>query len=246
MLLSRASLTAAEVAGRDPGDEVLHQLAVESDGTTAASDGRVLLAVGPVTERPRAFPDFPGEAGAEAEVRASGHAGIPPEVAARALRDMPRGALGLELGYAALTRCEPGRGGVGLTTTNLNRNLTVDGMRSRKRFPEWRGVLAAGRRGEGPGDTRRVCVDRRALVRLLRALDAAAPDPEACVFLEIPPGEAAGLVLRARNAVTGQAVVGLAMSVNTRGAWLPETAWEAGVFGVAPAGGKRTPVRKTT
>jgi hypothetical protein len=248
MLLSRANLSVIDIALKDSTDPVLHQMHVEPDGSTVASDGSVLMAVSPVTERPAAMPEFSGEANAQKTLAAEGFLGVLPNVVSQARRDMPRGALGLELGFAALTGNQPGRAGVELTTTDLNRNLKVEGRKAKRRFPEWRGVLREGRQGPGgtPQEVRRVAVDRKALVRLLRALDAAAPDPENVVFLEIPAGEGAGLVLRARNYQTGQSVVGLAMSINTRGEWLPLSPWEEGIFtasGPTPAP-KKSPARK--
>lgn len=267
MLLSRANLQVLDVVLRDKADLVLHQIRVEPDGSTVASDGHVLMAVSPVTERPPAFPEFPGEAEAENQIQTEGGIGINPEVTAKARRDIPRGALGLELGFAAITGCGPGRqNSVELTTTDLNRHLKVEGKKGKRAFYDWKTPLAEGRLGAatpegaqpggavgsrgvagGAGGARRVCVDRRALVKLLQAIDAAAPDPENAVFIEIPPGEGAGLVLRARNAATGQSVVGLAMSTNTRGEWLPLSEWEKAVFAVGGNGAatqKRQPKRR--
>lgn len=244
MLLSRANLAVLDVAGRDPKDPVLNQVRIEADGSTVASDGAVLMAVSPVTGVPTAFPEFPGVGVAAGVVAAEGGLGLPPEIAAQCRRDMPRGALGLGLGFAAVTLVGAGpTGGVELTTTDLNRHLKVEGRKGRRAFPEWRATLAGARAPAGATGVAHVAVDRKALVRLLHALDSAAPDPENVVFIEIPlvSGEAAGLVVRARNAATGQSVVGLAMSMNTSGRWLELSAWEAGVFNGAVA--KKVPVR---
>ncbi|MBW1779369.1 MAG: hypothetical protein JRL30_01395, partial [Deltaproteobacteria bacterium] len=98
MLLSKANLAPIKVAGADKRDQVLHQLRVEADGTTVASDGSAILAVEPIDDRPAAMPDFK----TETDVGEDG-AGIPPEIVTEALRNIPKGNLGLELGFVAVT-----------------------------------------------------------------------------------------------------------------------------------------------
>ncbi len=230
MILSRANLQVLDVASRDPKDRELYQVHVGRDGCTVASDGAVLMGVEGMSGRPSALPTFSGEQEAEAVVRREDGVGIPPAVAHQARRDLPKGALALELGFVALTKVEEGRGGgVELTSTDLTRHLKVEGRKARGRFPEWVKVL---RQMRPPGEAvHRVCVDRRSLVRLLKAFDGAAPDPEGAIFLEVPVGGKGGVVLRARNVQTGQAVIGMCLPLGTRGEWLEMTAWERGVFG---------------
>lgn len=246
MILSNANLCVVQIALRDKSDPVLHQVRVEPDGTTVASDGSSFMVVSPVLERPPALPDFDGEDEAQEQVVREEGIGLVPEVATQAKRDIPKGALGIELGFAVLTKCGEGRqASAELTTTNLNRNLKVEGKKAKRRFPEWRQPLREGRSGTGTdAHARRVCVNRKALIRLLNAIDSAAPDPENLVFIEIPEGDSTGMVLRARNVVTGQSVVGLAMSMNTRGEWLELSEWERGVFEENREPLKKRPKRK--
>jgi len=225
MKLSKANLLARKVAGKDKSDPVLNQLWVEPDGTTVASNGNAMMAVEGVSKVPSTLPDFEDEA----DVGADG-CGLPVRLVDETLRNMPKGSLGLELGYAVVTGYDDGKGSVKLTTTDLNLHRTVEGRLSRKRFPEWRGVLRNARKGEA----HKVCVDRKALRGLLDAIDAACPDSENAVFIEYYPGATGGgMVLRAVSAETGQHVVGYMLPLDTEGAWLPLNPWERGVVGRA-------------
>jgi len=239
MILSKANLQVLDVASHNNKDADLHQVHVEPDGSSVGSDGKVLMAVEGMKDRPGTLPEFKGEEEAEGMLRKEGGVGLLPEVVHQARKDLPKGALAIELGYVAVTKVEEGRsGGVELTSTDLKKNLKVEGGKARRRFPEWGKVLREVR----PGDTdvHRICVDRRSLMKLLKAFDLAAPDPEGALFLEIPTQGSGGLILRARNVVTGQAVVGMCLPLGTRGEWLEMSPWERGLFGDS----KKKPARR--
>ena len=223
MKLSKANLLARKVAGKDRSDPVLNQLWVESDGTTVASNGNAMMAVEPVGEVPSTLPEFEDEV----SIGEKG-CGLPVKLVDEALRNMPKGNLGLELGYAVVTGYDEDKNAVKLTTTDLNLNRSVEGRASRKRFPEWRKVLKDAREGE----VQKTCVDRKALRGLLDAIDAACPDSENAVFVEFYPGATGGgIILRAVSAETGQHVVGYMLPLDTEGQWLPMNRWERDVVG---------------
>ena len=78
----------------------------------------------------------------------------------------------------------------------------------------------------------KICVDRRALRKLLDLMEVACPDTEHAVFLEISEssegeGGAEGVCLvRAASVVTGQHVVGYVRAIDTGGKWLQMDEWE--------------------
>jgi len=139
MLLSKANLVVVKVAGTDKKDPVLHQVHIEDDGTTVASDGSVMMAVEPLEAagrgRPAALPEF-----ADEDEIPDGGVGVVPEVIIETIKNLPRGALGLELGFACVTKCLSGEGeedgdsggarSIELTTTDLNKKLKVEGRLS--------------------------------------------------------------------------------------------------------------------
>ena len=222
MLLSKANLVTVKVAGTDKRDQVLHQMRVEPDGSTVASDGQAMLVVEPVSERPEAMPDFDDETDV-----GDGGAGFSPAVVNDALRNIPKGALGLELGFVAVTGLDEEDGKVELTATDLNKNLKVEGPLARRRFPEWEGVLRRAKRA----CSHKVCVDRRALIRLLQAMESACPNPDHSVFIEFGEEETDGFLLRSVGVETGQHAVGYMVPLDTGGEWLKMNAWERKALG---------------
>jgi len=233
-VLSRANLVVGKVAHRDAAEGDLHQVWIGPDGETAASDGGVLVVVEPISGRPGVIPEKDGEHGAEAMLRARGAAGVGvlPEVIEAALKNVPRGAL-RELGYAVMTKLvvEGGGEGIELTSTDLRKDLKVEGGLARRGFPEWRGIF---RRFFGWKRRRRICVDWRSLRRLLDVIESACKDPQYALFLEVGVGGNTqdgcppGLVVRAVNHETGQRVCAYLTELDVRGGggWLPLSPWE--------------------
>ena len=88
----------------------------------------------------------------------------------------------------------------------------------------------------------RVCVNRKALIRLLLALDKACPDDaeESPVFISFGQ-QSDGLLLRAANHATGQHAVGIVMPLDTAGQWMKSDKWERDTFS---AGAEKKLVRK--
>jgi hypothetical protein len=111
---------------------------------------------------------------------------------------------------------------VELTTTDLNLHRKVEGHVARRRFPEWKNVLRGARRRT----TRRVCVDRRALITLLQAMETACPNPYHTVFIEFGEGENDGFVLRSASVENGQHAIGYMVPLDVEGDWLKMSPWE--------------------
>lgn len=219
MKLSRANLLAVRVAGVDRKDEALRQLRVERDGSTAASDGTAIMVVEPVGDAASAA--FPSLSAGEVSVGVGG-VGLGKEVAEETLKNMPRGMLGVELGYAVMSRNDDR--GAALTTTDLSKEQTVEGAKARKQFPEWTNVMREGRRD---GNVR-VCLDRRGLLRLLKAMEEACGGGDHLAFMEV--GEK-GIFVRGIDVRTGQRAMGYVKGVDVVGEWLHYGNWERSVLG---------------
>lgn len=222
-----------KVAGRNKRDPVLHQVHIEGDGTTVASNGHAMMVVQPVEAEPQAMPEMEDEC----EVPDDG-IGVDLEVIDETLSDLPKGNLSLELGFAVLTECEPTTRTVQFTTTDLNRNKTVEGKLARARFPEWKGVLRRAKKAQVMSKQKqnlRVCVDRRELIALLQAMHTACPDPDNPIFIEFVPGKeddigGGGIILRARAVHSDQRAIGYIRPVDTAGKWLQMNRWEKQVL----------------
>lgn len=227
MKLSRANLLVREVVTKNKKDPALHQVHVDEDGTTVGSDGTIIMAVEPVTEEPQAMPEFEDEQEAPPQ-----GLGIMPGVVDKVLRNIPKGNLGLELGYAVLTHHDVENREVSMATTNLNQTQVTEGKLSPAPFPEWKGVLRAAKKAQvQSGGGVRVCIDRRALINLLKAMDKACPDPDNAVFIEFAPeAEKQGLMLRAESVQTGQHCIGYLLPLDTQGEWLLMNKWERKVL----------------
>lgn len=233
MLFSRSNLAAVRVASRDKSDLPLHQLRVEEDGTTVASDGHVVMAVEPLEVEERKRPDGFPPASESGEVDGRDGFGVLPDVVETAIRNMPKGANAL-LRFAVLTKNIGGR--VELSSTDLTKWQRVEGRVARKPFPEWRSVLKGLKRKlvelfRRSREHRRLCVDRGSLIKALQALHEACPSPDNAVFIEF--GEQSdGLLMRCMSVETGQRAIAVLKAFKLEGeAWLPMSRWEQKVLG---------------
>lgn len=226
-LYSKANLVVHAVAGTNPKRPELHRVHLDPTGATAASNGSTFMAVGPVDPSRVRFPTVDG--GAEPGPEG---VGLPIDVAKQAIRNLPRDKRP-SLQHAALTVVSPAR--VELTTVDTAKEQRVSGPPLRGRFPEWRSVVAGARRR---ATAARVCVNRRDLMKLLDAFDAACGDGEdGPAFLEIG-GDGAALVMRGQNLTTRQHAVAVLAPYDTGGRWLEEDEWERGLLFV-PGKAKR-------
>ncbi len=223
MILSKANLTAAEVAATSKDDARLNQLHVGEDGCTAASNGAVIMAVGPVgVGDAQSMPTLSDEVLPEKAF------GIDPTDAATVRKALPKGSKSAGLGYAALTRDD--EHAVGLTVVNLDQQHEVVSKKARAPFVPWKESLLLAKRKANQG---RVCLTRKQLMKLLKAMDQASGDPEGVVFIEFG-GPTDDVLLRSASVETGQHVVGMITAVDTKDHWLKPDAWEKSIMpGVA-------------
>ena len=221
MLISRSNLAAVGAASKDPNDSRLTGLHVARDGSTVATDGRIVVAVGPAPDVQ--FPNL-GEPFivSESGIRLSN------ETVAIVGRNIPKGKTVGQLQYAALTRpANPHH--VELATTDHRRVQRVEDEVTADVYPKWE---EATRLKRGPV---RLCLDRNVLARLLQVLDEAASphtgSGDARLFLEIADQQ--GFVARCVNPETGQRVIGVIGGYKSE-KWPELDSWEEGVFQEEP------------
>jgi hypothetical protein len=160
----------------------------------------------------------PGEGGVTLEI----------DIVEQALKNIPGSKPQSQ--FVGMTKNQGGK--VELTSTDLRKEQRVAGRKKRDPFPDWASVL---REAATNADVTRVCLDRRRLQALLKAVDDASgrADQEAVVYIEVG-GDTDAVLLRAENRVTGQRVVGMMSPMQTRGKWLRPSAWERRVLGRGP------------
>jgi hypothetical protein len=210
----------SKVASKDGFDKGLHGVKFEADGSTVGSNGRVIMVVTPA-ERDRA--KFPPEAGDEYEMGSEGLL-MPIEAVDKAVKNISRDKR-MAYQYVGLMEVKD-VGRVGFTAIDEMGNPTTYAARpKREGYPEWRDMLVGLR-----GDIK-LCVNRRDLIDLLGAMEAACPakgdvNP---VFIELK-GDGSGLMLRCVNYDTGQHAIGGIGKYDTRGQWLEMNWWEKALF----------------
>lgn len=222
MLLSRGNLAVAKVASQNPLDMGINCIHVAKDGTTVGTNGKVMMAVGPVDENKIHFPEvgeryFPGEKGI----------GLPLDLVDKAVKNLPKDKRAALQHVAMTDHRDPRK--VELTCTDMRHEQRVSGNPKEEPFPDWRATV---RHVRGSGGMK-VCVNRDDLIDVLEALREACPNQGGGnpVFLEIHQ-DGLGMAIRCANRETGQRAVGAINAYKTDGQWLPCDEWERGVFDV--------------
>lgn len=225
MLLSKANLMVSNVASTNPSDIGINCVHINPDGSTVAANGKVVMAVGPVDEGRITFPDvgeraIPGPRGTS----------IPLDLLDKAVKNLPREKKA-SLQCVAMTKGRDPKK-VQLTTTDMRHEQRIEGFPKPEPFPEWKAALRK-IRGDGVSGAR-ICLNRRDLIELLKAMDEACPDhgSESPIFMEINE-QGTGLIVRATNRETNQRAIGGITAYNTNGQWVQADAWEKEVFGIA-------------
>ena len=217
MLFSRANLAVRTVVGK--GKDLKRGIHFAEDGSTVATNGRMLLVVGPVDEERVHYPDVgktaePGAGGVTVEVG----------IVDQAAKNIPRDKR-ISLQHVAMT--ERSKTKVKFTTVDPVKEQHVSGRPMDGTFPNWAKSIQDARSSDLVG---RVCLNRRDLVEMLKAIEVACSDKgdEHPVYIEFR-GESDQVVLRSINYATGQMAVGLIAS-KTKEKWLQSNPWERKTF----------------
>lgn len=236
MIFSKANLHVASVASRDEFDRGLHGVQFEPDGSTVAGNGRMMMAVGPADSERAAFPPAACD-----QMQPGDHGTLMPLATVdKAIRQMPKEKRAA-LQYVAMSRVrDPAR--VGLTSVDSKGDpTTIASLPRTERFPAWREAF---RRLMGRQRVR-VCLNRKDLQDLLRAMEAAAPNMGDAnpVFLEVS-SDGGGVIARCVNHLTRQRCIGAIGAYKTDGTWLEPDSWERQVYGQLRQPPRKKPVKK--
>jgi hypothetical protein len=232
---SKANLMVWLLASRDPLERALHGVRFEPDGSTAAGNGRVVMAVSPADARAA---NFPARACDPMSVPEDGLV-MPPDVVVRVLGQMAKDK---RLQYVCTSQVpDPNR--VGFTTVNEKGDPTEHAaVPTRTVFADWRAFF----RGFFVRERVKVCINRSDLVDLLKAMEAACPDKGGInpAFIEVDVG-GKSMVVRCSNFETGQRALGAINAYDTKGRWHEMDAWEMSVCSEAAVVlKKKIPVRR--
>ena len=132
MLLSKANIHVMDVAAGGEEGDVLGGVHIAGDGTTVASNGRMMMAVEPVPEESY----FPIEE--RAEVPEDGVT-VPLHLMEQVKKNLPREKRAV-MQQAAVTKCA--RGKIELTTISKTEQRTAAGGMLTQKYPRWKQVLA--------------------------------------------------------------------------------------------------------
>jgi len=236
MIVSKPNLQVIAVASKDEFDQGLNGLRLEPDGTTvggnSSREGVTMMAVSPAIRGKARIPSV----GEEAEIPASGLV-LDLSLVEDVIKNMPK-VKRPELQYAVMTKHQDARR-CEFTTNDMRKEKKVSDIPKMVGYPDWRKVLqqvVAGPNGEGAGDEEsvaRVCVNRKYLINLLKALEASCPDKGDYnpVWIELGKG-GSGLMLRCVNWTTGQRAIGFIQAFTSREGWLEWSDWERKLWGV--------------
>ncbi|MCP4569879.1 MAG: hypothetical protein GY841_20050 [FCB group bacterium] len=227
IFLSKANMEVYRVASTDPFDRGLNGVKIEADGTTVAGNARMLMAVSPVTyEDKLSWPYAAGD---------SGDTPVEGVIMDVDLLKKIKGGLSKDkrmiFKHALLTKVKDVTR-VGFTSINpAGDTVTHSGRPQNHNYPDWKSVMRRVR-GEG-GEGLKVCVNRSDLIKLLEAMQAAAPDSGGInpAFIEIG-ADNEGMIIRCQNLQTGQHAIGAIRTFDTKGSWFRKNAWERAIFGI--------------
>jgi len=224
MLFSRGNLTVRKVASKDPKDRIRSCVHFAYDGSSVATNGRCLMAVGPVdTERVR-FPEVAGDENVEGM-----DVSVELDVVDTAVRNMRAvGSAGGGRGYCKITKCSAE--GVEFTTVGKRKIQRVEGRPVRGGFLKWQDAMKEARKKARVGS---VCLHRGTLIDILTAMEEAAEGSDGgAVFIEFG-GRDDEVILRSVNRLTGQHIVGLVGALKTGGKWIRADRWVRKIFGIS-------------
>ncbi len=219
MIFSKANLVVAEAAGKKSYTTVF----LGKSGTSVATDGSILMAVGPIPRKVLSEVTIPYEKLEPLAPKENVY--MPAQVIKEAVKQTPSTTRRLQ---NIVVVVEPDSGGLGLSTVNEAGEVkTVVGYAlPNAYFPkEWRKAVA---KRYSAKESVTFCVSRSALEKALKLVNKACPgvkgyDP---VFVT---ASKEGIVLRSVNPVTLQRVI-VALSTYSVEKELPLSRWEKWVL----------------
>lgn len=217
MILSKQNLLIVQVAAVDKAIPVLDNIHITQDGTSVASNGKVLVAVSPVIRELK-------EKIPLKETKAKHSVTISSETVKEVIKNMPKDLLF----HGLLEHVE--------LNVQDNTFLLSDGKRKRniiarlyqRAFINFQEIFK--RAGKSPVSTRFV-INRKRLINILQTIDKICPDSsgESPVFIEL--NEAGNVILKGRNN-KGQRVLSVMSTYKgVEGSWMEDSSWEKKLLG---------------
>lgn len=214
MILSKGNLQAMHCTAKNP--PILNHVHFTEDGTSVAFDGKMLVAVSPVSDKTREVVPLENSVG-------TGDVTVSVETVKEILKNMPSD----KKFNGVLEHCDlDGEGKFTLTDGKRLRSIT--GKIFSREFLDFRKVFA---KAKASPVKQRVALNRERLTKLLEFLGKVCPDGgnEVPVYLEFT--EDGGVLARVEHLVTGQRALGYmtALQEAREGAWLEADGWEEGL-----------------
>lgn len=238
MLLSKANLTAKELASGDEFDQGLNGLRIEPDGATVGGSRRGMMVVSPVERR------VPLPTGVDEDETDVGEGGLVLELGhvEKICKAMPRDKRN-ELQHVALTSGKDTRKVEVACWDRTTAHRIASPAKMSRGYPDWRPAVTRVVPEPDTDNATRVCVDRRELIHALKALGDACPDKGdwSPVWLQ---ASSAGVLLRAQNYMTGQTAMAVVLPHERVGGWLDWSTWERRIWGAVKTVKKRLRRRK--
>jgi len=220
LFFTKANLQVVQTASRDKDHRAFNIVRIEEDGSTVASNGRLVMVVSPspnVTYWPERAcePCNPPQQGLA----------FAPEVIDVLLKQIGRAT---KAPFVCLSKhIDPNR--VGFTTVNDRADPTTHAATPRRgKWPNWREFFQGFRKRKRV----RICINRKDLIHLLKAMEAACPDKGGInpIYIEVDE-DGKHLFGRCENFETDQRAIGAINAYDTSGiGWLKQTKWERSIY----------------
>lgn len=207
MTYTKANLAVVKAASKDAFDRGFNGVQFEQDGSTVASNGMIMVVVGP-TKKPK-LSDFPGENGVN----------IPINVVDEVFKQVKRTKdIKMQNTFLQDKEFNIQREDAGLPT-RFGYEPNKDNFPGYKYlFDQMQGEI-------------KFAVNRKCLLQLLQTMEDACPSKGAVgnVFMEIKK-DGSGMMLRSENFDTGQRAIGVIGKADVR-EWLKLSKWEESLLG---------------
>jgi len=220
-ILSKANLQVVKVSTVEKAIPALNNLRVESDGTTAAANGRVVLAVSPVKKKTKESVIVD-----ETNLPETGCT-IPAETVKDVIKNMPKDTnFGGLLEHCDLS-VKDNKGQ--FLMKDGKKPIKIGGNLYRHEYVKYREIL--GNALKSTLLSSRVVLNLKRLKSLIDAIDKVCPDSsgETPAYIEFTPND--DVVVRAVNPTNGQRAVAVMSSYKfAEGQWMEHSEWEENFY----------------
>jgi len=222
MILSKANLKIVDIASVDKAIPVLNNVHICGDGTTVASNGKVILAVSPVkAEVKKAVPIK--------ESNPRDTATVSGDTVKEILKNMPKDTM--FKGLLEHTDFNSSDGSFSLN--DGKRSRTIFAKLYDRAYIEFRKIF---KRAAQAKSLHRVVLNRKRLINLLQTLDAVCADSsgESPIFVDLTDKN--NIIVRAVNNINGQRALGIMTAYKgEESKWMQPNLWEKKITGMKMA-----------